>query len=295
MSKHNSKAFTMIPLDNEEFYLKNEKLNILHLYIMERVRGFENNNLPCYISNDQFAKETNCSPSTIKRAIKLLIDSNILWAGHHQESVKNKQRILRIYREQNQNDHLTGSNCPPEKVKMTPADVQNDPLVNTKKKNNKLLTNNTKRENRESKKRKLSDLSTIEASEIIHGLKQRKSYVDIAKKFNLEFGSITKDFEKQWNKILSERNERAKHILQEERCELEQQLGYSLLWPAQKADDEEEQHDEVVNELMQELFQEDDEDQTLSCSDIPESLIIIRKMREEKSARDADPWVWEDE
>jgi len=156
MSKHNSEAFTMIPLDNEEFYLKNEKLNILHLYIMERVRGFENNNLPCYISNDQFAKETNCSPSTIKRAIKLLVDSNILWAGYHQESVKNKQRILRIYREQIQNDHLTGSNCTPEKAKMTLADVQNDPLVNTKKKNSRQLTNNSKRENKKVQKKKNS-------------------------------------------------------------------------------------------------------------------------------------------
>ena len=294
MSKHNSKAFTMIPLDNEEFYLKNEKLNILHLYIMERVRGFENNNLPCYISNDQFAKETNCSPSTIKRAIKLLIESKLLWGSYHQENIKNKQRILRIYREQIQNDHLTGSNCPPEKVKMTPADVQNDPLVNTKKKNNKLLTNNTKRENEEPPKRKISDLSTIEACEIIHGIKQRKSYVELAKKFNLEFGSITKNFEKEWDKIVADRTVRARQILQENHCEQDSELGYDLLWSAEEIDSEEEPDDDIWADTIQALSPEDD-DLPLPDADEPEALKILREMAATKIARHTDTWVWEDE
>ena len=94
MTKTTTKPFTMIPLDNEDFYSKNDKLNILHLYITERVRGFEKNNLPCYISNDQLAREMNCSPSTIKRAIKLLLESKILWGSYHQEGMTNKQRIL---------------------------------------------------------------------------------------------------------------------------------------------------------------------------------------------------------
>lgn len=292
MSKHNSKAFTMIPLDNEEFYLKNEKLNILHLYIMERVRGFENNNLPCYISNDQFAKETNCSPSTIKRAIKLLVDSNILWAGHHQESVKNKQRILRIYREQIQNDHLTGSNCPPEKVKMTPADVQNDPLVNTKKKNNKLLTNNTKRENEKVKKRNIHDLANDEANDIIKELNKGTPYVELAKKYNLEFGSITKDFKNQWQKILSDRSYFAEQEQRLKQLKQKPLIDYANIYIKEKTP-EEKRHEEMVEQIMQEVLNKEPDPRPVDTGE-PESLKIIRRMEEEKKARGEDFWSWDE-
>ena len=135
-----NKVFTMIMANNDDFYSKDERLNILHLYITERVRGFDKCGKACYMSNAQFAKETNSSESTITRAIKLLIDLKILWAGYHQESVKNKQRVLRIYDERlgayhdakrggSQNDNLRLSNCLPEVVKLTSSDSQNDLLV----------------------------------------------------------------------------------------------------------------------------------------------------------------------
>lgn len=282
MSKHNSKAFTMIPLDNEEFYLKNEKLNILHLYIMERVRGFENNNLPCYISNDQFAKETNCSPSTIKRAIKLLIESKLLWGSYHQESIENKQRILRIYREQIQNDHLTGSNCPPEKVKMTPADVQNDPLVNTKKKNNKLLTNNTKRENEKVQKRNIHDLTNNEANDIIKELNKGTPYVELAKKYNLEFGSITKDFKNQWQKILSDRSYFAEQEQRLEQLKQKPCIDYANIYVKEKTP-EEKRHEEMVEQVMHEFLNMEPDPRPVNTGE-PESLKIIRRMEEEKKA-----------
>lgn len=155
-------VFTMISTDNSEFYSKDERLNILHLYITERVRGFDKCGKTCYMSNEQFAKETNSSISTIKRAVKLLTDLRILWAGYHQENIRNKQRVLHIYNErlgtyyeskntegQNepleqvtegqfeplekdtevQNDTLRGSICTPERVNLTPSEVQNEPLV----------------------------------------------------------------------------------------------------------------------------------------------------------------------
>jgi hypothetical protein len=148
----NTKAFTMIPVYNNDFYSKDERLNILHLYIVERVRGFERTEMTCYMSNEQFAQETNSSISTIKRAIKLLVELNILWAGYHQDSVRNKQRVLHIYKEgmstkaevQNephtiddsttentevQNDTHRGSKCTSERFKLTPSEVQNEPLV----------------------------------------------------------------------------------------------------------------------------------------------------------------------
>ena len=136
----NNGVFTMIAANNEEFYSKDKRLNLLHLYIAERVRGFDACGKTCYISNEQFAKETNSSISTITRAIKLLTDLEILWAGYHQESVKNKQRILHIYDERlgayhkakiadSQNDNQRWSNCVPKIVKMTSSDGQNDQLV----------------------------------------------------------------------------------------------------------------------------------------------------------------------
>ena len=147
----NKSVFTMINADNEAFYSKDERLNLLHLYITERVRGFDACGKSCYMSNEQFAKETRNSISTIQRAIKLLVSLNILWAGYHQESVRNKQRVLKIYNErlgeyhkkqedacQNdtlsentacQNDTLRVSNCLSESVKMTSSGCQNDALV----------------------------------------------------------------------------------------------------------------------------------------------------------------------
>ena len=135
-----NKVFTMISAENSSFYSKDQRLNLLHLYITERVRGFDACGKTCYMSNEQFAKETNSSISTITRAIKLLTDLHILWAGYHQESVKNKQRILHIYDERlgayhekkkadSQNDKQRWSNCVPEMVKLTSSDGQNDTLV----------------------------------------------------------------------------------------------------------------------------------------------------------------------
>ena len=71
---------------------------------------------------------------------------------------------------------------------MTPADVQNDPLVNTKKKNNRLLTNNSKRENEKNQKRTIRDLTSDEASDIMRGLEKGTPYVDLAKKRLCDFG-----------------------------------------------------------------------------------------------------------
>ena len=148
------KNFTMIPNDNAEFYAKG--FNILHAYIVERVRSFEAKGRTCYISNEQLAASTGTSVSTIKRAIKLLVDEKVLWAGYHQQDINNKQRVLRIYnekiakqeekKEEVQNEPLPkeeppstenefqieperGSNCTPERFKMNPLEVQNEPLV----------------------------------------------------------------------------------------------------------------------------------------------------------------------
>ena len=102
MSDENNKNknFTIIPNDNSELYAINEAFNLLHVYIVERVRSFDKQNLPCYITNKQLAEATGCSEKTISRAINLLIDEKVLWVGYHYDTINgktHKQRILRVF------------------------------------------------------------------------------------------------------------------------------------------------------------------------------------------------------
>lgn len=106
-----SNNFTMVPNDNSALYSKNLSFNILHVYIVERVRSFEKQGQPCYITNEQLAASTGSSEKTISRAIKLLVDEKILWAGYHhntdEEQIK-KQRILRIFNKELDEYHRYG-------------------------------------------------------------------------------------------------------------------------------------------------------------------------------------------
>ena len=160
-----SSNFTIVPNDNKKLYDKNSAFNILHVYIVERVRSFEKKGKTCYITNEQLAEATGSSEKTISRAVKLLVDERVLWAGYHYQTENDKvtkQRVLRIFNEslaeyydkresaakkemdkmstsnnddkdsnlgQGQNVHLTQTNCPPQIDKMTSSDGQNDPLV----------------------------------------------------------------------------------------------------------------------------------------------------------------------
>lgn len=139
--ENKNKNFTIVPNDNTELYKLNKAFNILHVYIVERVRSFERKGIPCYITNQQLAESTGTSEKTISRAIKLLLDQKVLWAGYHYETTDKKvkeQRILRIFNTEleeyynktsGQIVQESWSNCLPEMDKMTSSDGQNDPLV----------------------------------------------------------------------------------------------------------------------------------------------------------------------
>lgn len=144
--KNKNKNFTIVPNDNSNLYSINKSFNILHVYIVERVRSFEKKGLACYITNQQLADATGTSEKTISRAVNLLIDEKILWAGYHYKTEgKNikEQRILRIfnkaledYHEQLEQEKVDGqivqeswSKCLSKPDKMTTSDEQNDPLV----------------------------------------------------------------------------------------------------------------------------------------------------------------------
>jgi hypothetical protein len=160
-----SSNFTIVPNDNQALYRKNSAFNILHVYIVERVRSFDKQNKTCYIKNEQLAEATGSSEKTISRAIKLLVDEKVLWAGYHYQTEDcqvTKQRVLRIFNDkleeyhskktsattkemdkmstsknddkesnlgQGQNVQESETNCPPQIDKMTGSDGQNDPLV----------------------------------------------------------------------------------------------------------------------------------------------------------------------
>ena len=57
-----------------------EKISIDHLdcLIIERVDDFQRNDMPCYLTNEQFAKIFNTSASTIKRKVGNLCKIGIL-------------------------------------------------------------------------------------------------------------------------------------------------------------------------------------------------------------------------
>lgn len=73
---------------------------------------------------------------------------------------------------------------------------------NTNSNNNSVNVNVNKEE-----ARVIEDLTETEAEEIIKKIKRKEKYVDIQKEYNLEYGSVTRDFEKQWNEICKVRKE----------------------------------------------------------------------------------------
>lgn len=80
--------------DQVEFLKKDQRFNILHWYIFKRVLDFNIAGKDCYISNAAFAQETGKSESTIKRAIKLMIYNEVIYAKN-KDSVKNGHVITR--------------------------------------------------------------------------------------------------------------------------------------------------------------------------------------------------------
>lgn len=150
MAMYRNAGFVMIPENNDELWSKDKRFNIVHSYILERTRYLNNQGLPCFISNSQFANELGFSERTVTRAIKLLVDKKVLWAAYNQESNTNKQRVLWVYDEAkakkekspklglnpSQNDNLPVPICQPPIVTMASGDSQNDVLVykNTLKK-----------------------------------------------------------------------------------------------------------------------------------------------------------------
>ena len=281
-----TKQFVVIPIDNREMFARCKELDIRHVYIVERVRSFEANGLPCYISNKQWAKEMNCFDSTVKRAIKALLKENILKADYEQKDVTNKKRILRINKTEVQNDTLDGSDCTSQGANLDSRSGQNEPSLNKLKKSKKTILNKDVKSDQRSKGRKIEELSDDEARTIIQGLKKGQKYMELTRQYGLELGSITKDFEKNWNKIKSERAYRAEQERMKEEWKNRPRINYDNIARANS-----EPKNEVEIDIEQMLKEEDvNLEAKISESSNGHSMLeILEQMVAERAVR-ADEW-----
>lgn len=75
------------------------------------------------------------------------------------------------------------------------------------------------------KRRRIEDLNNKELEEVYQRYKNREKYIDICDKYNLEQGSLTKDFPKQYEKIKKKREEERKQKEYEENKEYFEELA----------------------------------------------------------------------
>ena len=121
------------------------------------------------------------------------------------------EKIIR-YKEENQNatqrEIAEACKCSIGKVnKVVTSNFNTNNNINNNSNTNP--NNNSVNVNVNTKEiRSIQDLTVEEAEEIIQKIKRKERYVEIQKEYNLEHGSITKDFEKQWNSILKEKEEK---------------------------------------------------------------------------------------
>ena len=156
--------------------------------------------------------------------VKMLISGlkNTIDAGQLKRekafSGENKELTQKIvqYKEENpdatQREVATACQCSVGKVNKALNSNLNNNInnnSNTNSNNNSVNVNVNTEE-----VRSIKELTKEEAEEIVKKIKRKEKYIDIQKEYNLEYGSITKNFEKQWNEICKTNEEeyRQKHL-----------------------------------------------------------------------------------
>lgn len=119
------------------------------------------------------------------------------------------------------------------------------------------------------KERNIEDLSDEEANKIIEKIRNKTPYIEIQKEHNLKYGSVTKDFEKQWKSIKSSRAYVLEQQAELERMKNEPQIDYNRLakTPSKKETD--------ISDIMNDIFSDNKEPDNDS---LPDSLSIINKL-----------------
>jgi len=135
-------------------------------------------------------------------------------------------------------------------------------------------------------------LTNDEANDIIKELNKGTPYVELAKKYNLEFGSITKDFKNQWAKISSERSYLAEQQVWLELLKQKPRIDYANIHVKEETP-EEKLHEEMVEQAIHEFLHMEPDPRPVDTGE-PEALKILRRMEEEKKAREEDFWSWDE-
>ena len=192
-----SKEFLQV---NKE-WLSNTEFSLLEKLIVAQINELERNEKECYMTDKQFAVAFGVSTQQVTRAMKKLADNNIIQRNTKTVSNNGQASKYRTLKAIVKYDYSS----PKGIVKNDKRNSQNDSkgIVTSDYIKDNLKENikeNLRKKSANANSRKIEDLSEKEANEIINKLKSKVNYVDIQKEYNLEYGSVTKDFEKQWRK-----------------------------------------------------------------------------------------------
>ena len=259
-------------------------LKSIDILILAQIEEFQRNKCECYLTNEQFAIMFGESISTVKRSLDKLEEEEIILRQTRTVKGKgraNKERVLSIRKTNGelnsqcnvqkdeckvQNDKMEGSNSDNGRFKNNEWKVHNEPIKNNLKENKKenLKDNETKKEianaDGKTKNRTINDLTIDEGEAICKAIKNNTDkYANLQQKYGLKFGSVTKDFPKQWESEKNARSYMAAIKREEERRENESCIDYSRFDAPQKSQEEIE-HDQMMEELL--IYGlDDDEDQ----------------------------------
>lgn len=123
-----------------EEYQRNKELDPIDIHIMSIVKGFEDNNQECYISNQGISNMIHCHKDTVSKHIRSLIKK-----GYLTEQIKeNNKRILKTgstYPIGESPSPIGKSPSPYRQNTYTPsvnrlAPIDESPIYNTNNKNN---------------------------------------------------------------------------------------------------------------------------------------------------------------
>ena len=143
---------------------------------------------------------------------------------------------------------------------------------------------NTEEKKKENPKRKIDDLEDHECEDIYKRIKNHESYISISNRYNLEPGSITKDFLKWYEEKKRHRAYLAEQQAEAERRKNEPIIDYNRLSARAnnpEKEKEEKEHQEIIDEVARDLWS-DSYDTTPRSDDSrePDSLKIMRELNE---------------
>ena len=255
-------------------------LDSLELLIIAQIAEYQRQKWPCYITDKQLAQLFGVSDRTICRYLDALEEKGVLiretkTVGENGNT--RRRRTLRIAYNQlekmkignecgGQNGGMSQTKWHDEPDQMAQSYRQNGVIKESLKKNEKNFLKKNEKEvayaqEKGKTERSIRDLSLNEGDEISKLIRQNKArYQELQRKYRLEYGSVTKDFPKQWE---SEKGRRARQIeaeIERERKKSEPRCDYNF-YPRADPDLEQIEHDRMMDEIVLKMLAEYDEEE----------------------------------